>query len=444
MKIQLTMLLIVLSLLSSKGAMSQEPAAIPAPEITRRLKLDYPLSEDQLYGKLQGWVAGLTQAEFKNWLAQNYFESQTFNGKKYYFGRAESNLFFRHPQLNGRRLQANDAPSVEQAILENVREIKLEGGPYVLPTDLEVNYKVSLKANNSLANKQIKAWLPLPMPLPYQSNFELLSSSWPLSLPEDEAKVFSGFMQEQAAQDGSQEFNMHYRYQSLAQYFNLKPDQLAPYKTQDAEYKRFTVAEAHITFSRELDNLSGQILAGESNPILQAKKFYNWISENVQYSFAPEYSTIADIGRSTLQNRYGDCGQQAILFISLCRLNGIPARFVSGWLLFPGRKTIHDWAEVYFEPYGWVPVDPFMGGQAMQYMQSLTPSQKEEVRDFYFGGLDQYRLTVNLGHKQELVPKKCSIRSDDVDFQRAELETEDCQNIYFDQFKYSLEVIELN
>ena len=58
---------------------------------------------------------------------------------------------------------------------------------------------------------------------------------------------------------------------------------------------------------------------------------------------------------------YGDCGQEAMLFITLCRLNGVPARWQSGWNTFSRDKSNHDWTEIYLAPYGWMPADPYMG-----------------------------------------------------------------------------------
>ena len=128
--------------------------------------------------------------------------------------------------------------------------------------------------------------------------------------------------------------------------------------------------------------ISDEILGGEDNPVRKARAFYDWISENIRYSYALEYSTIRNLGAYCLENRYGDCGQEAMLYITLCRMNGIPARWQSGWFTFPGGKTIHDWTEIYLEPWGWVPVDPYMGIFAMQYLGSLGEQEKLEVRNF--------------------------------------------------------------
>ncbi|HZV35599.1 MAG TPA: hypothetical protein VFB72_13580, partial [Verrucomicrobiae bacterium] len=88
-------------------------------------------------------------------------------------------------------------------------------------------------------------------------------------------------------------------------------------------------------------------------------------------------------------------------------------------------------------PYGWMPVDPYMGNYAMRYITTLKPEEKIEIRDFYFGGLDQYRMAANSDHSQKLHPPKDSMRSDDVDFQRGELECNGT-NIYFDKFSWAL------
>jgi len=201
--------------------------------------------------------------------------------------------------------------------------------------------------------------------------------------------------------------------------------------------KEFTQEAPHVVFTPELRALSAQIVGGETNPCVAARKCFNWIADNIKYSFAIEYSTIRNISDYCRTKGYGDCGQEAMLFIALCRLNGIPARWQSGWDMFPGAKDIHDWTEIYLAPYGWVPVDPYMGVHAMRYATTLSATQRRELRDFYFGGLNQYRMIANANHNQKLNPPKQSMRSDNVDFQRGELECGE-HNIYFDQYSYRL------
>jgi transglutaminase-like putative cysteine protease len=73
-------------------------------------------------------------------------------------------------------------------------------------------------------------------------------------------------------------------------------------------------------------------------------------------------SAFAETGSGAsqaLRNGQGDCTEFADLFVTLCRAKGIPARTCQGYLLEPVSDTqAHDWAEVYLETLGWVPVDP--------------------------------------------------------------------------------------
>ena len=63
-----------------------------------------------------------------------------------------------------------------------------------------------------------------------------------------------------------------------------------------------------------------------------------------------------------IENRHGVCQDFAHLFCALARQNGIPARYVSGYLHqgngYFGDSQMHAWAEVYIPKLGWVGFDP--------------------------------------------------------------------------------------
>jgi len=76
----------------------------------------------------------------------------------------------------------------------------------------------------------------------------------------------------------------------------------------------------------------------------------------------------------TLARSKGDCDDQAILFITLCRIRKIPSYLQIGYVHDPtirtnetrweGHATIfqkgiggHGWAMAYIPPWGWLPVD---------------------------------------------------------------------------------------
>jgi len=67
----------------------------------------------------------------------------------------------------------------------------------------------------------------------------------------------------------------------------------------------------------------------------------------------------------TLALGSGSCRDLAWLLIELVRGCGLPARFVSGYLLShqfdPEDGATHAWVEVYFKDYGWIGFDPTVG-----------------------------------------------------------------------------------
>ena len=68
---------------------------------------------------------------------------------------------------------------------------------------------------------------------------------------------------------------------------------------------------------------------------------------------------------TTLAQQSGSCRDFATLFMEACRLIGLAARFVSGYLHCPataiGHGTTHAWAEVYLPGAGWKGFDPTTG-----------------------------------------------------------------------------------
>jgi transglutaminase-like putative cysteine protease len=409
-----------------------------------RIRKDFPNTKDELFAELKGSVKDVTADEYDRWLAEGRFDSREIDGKRYFVNTGVSDLFFRYPELDARRTPAKDTAVMQKARLESVTAIRkaalAEKTPYVLPKRFHVTMTVTAKASAAPAGQIIRAWLPIPRSYPFQDDFELTAASPSVSNTDSkESPIRSVYLEQPAKKDAPTPFKIEYEYTTHAVSFDIKPEDVRPCDPNDPAVKGFTGEGPHVVFTPEMRALSQKIVGDETNPCLKAKKCFDWIADNIKYSYAIEYSTIRNISDYCRTKGYGDCGQEAMLFITLCRLNGVPARWQSGWNTFSRDKSNHDWSEIYLAPYGWMPADPYMGMWAMHYATALTPEQKRQIRDFYFGGLDQYRMSANSDHNQTLRPPKQSMRSDDVDFQRGELECGG-KNIYLDQFSYSLTV----
>lgn len=418
-------------------------------DILRRIKLDYPLTPNDLYAQLSDSVQDLTPDEFNQWITQGRFDGKKIDGKMRYINVSLGNLYYRYPELRARRMDGRDDVAEQKGRLLDSVMIKkaalAQKTPYVLPHYFLNTMTVTVADDvvpPSKIGKLIRAWLPIPRYYPYQTDFTILGSSTPpIKVAPETSLIRSAYFEQHTSRNAATKFSITYSYERSGVYFDMDPEKVTPPDLQDPILKKYTSEAPHVVFTDKIKTLSDKIAGHETNPYRVAKAIYDWIGGNVKYSYAREYSTLGNISDYCLTNRYGDCGQEAMLFITLCRSRGIPARWQTGWDLFPGFHDIHDWTEIYLAPYGWVPVDPWAGMFAMRYCTSLTPQQRRDLHDFYFGGLDYYRMAANGDHSQTLDPPKQSLRSDDLDFQRGEVELE-TRNIYFDKYSYHMDVQE--
>jgi len=411
-------------------------------ERLRRIRLDYPLTRAALWTALEESLVDASPTEFERWLAEGRFDSIQIDGTRWYADTAISNLFFRHPELGARRRSPGRAAGKARLSWENAVAIRdaarREQRPYVLPKRLQVTMTLTVPADTIPPGTTVRAWFPVPRRYGFQDRLTLLGTSSPLqALADPDSPIRSAYVEHPAATNAETRIWIEYAYTAWGVHFDIDPARVALPRPLDPDLDRHTRQETHVEFTSPLRTVARQIAGAERNPARLARRFYDWIADNIRYSYSPEYGTIRNLSDYCLSHRYGDCGQQAFLFIALCRLHGIPARWQSGWSLFPGSESIHDWCEIHLPPYGWVPVDPYMGGFATQYATDLDPAQRRELRDFYFGGLSQYRLAANRDHNQPLTPPKRSLRSDPVDFQRGELEAAG-RNLYFPEFRRRL------
>ena len=88
-------------------------------------------------------------------------------------------------------------------------------------------------------------------------------------------------------------------------------------------------------------------------------KLNSYLFELLEYS--PESTDVNTPIEEVLRIRKGVCQDYAHLFISVCRQNKIPARYVSGYLNqgadFIGSSQLHAWVEALIPELGWVGFD---------------------------------------------------------------------------------------
>ena len=96
--------------------------------------------------------------------------------------------------------------------------------------------------------------------------------------------------------------------------------------------------------SEEIRALAANITSGLTSALSKATAIFNWVRDNVNYSF---YYNTKYGALGTLKNRSGNCVDHTHLLVALARASGIPARYVHGTCNFTSGNTYgHVWAQL--------------------------------------------------------------------------------------------------
>ncbi|MDX1971886.1 MAG: transglutaminase-like domain-containing protein, partial [Candidatus Sumerlaeia bacterium] len=417
-------------------------------ERTRRIRLDYSLTEDELKSSLQKKLPEGVYSDdaYEKWKEEGYFDFKLIDSETLrYFRPSVANFFFRHDTIKPADFKPGLTKWESFLLAEAERVIaEVETSPTrtAQPRDFEIWFRATMKPEITLKEgSTLRAWIPFPQEFAFQTHVDLLET-----LPVVEQIAPNGsthrslyFEETITATHSPREFYARWSMTRFPQYTNIDPARVPLVQNTQGMESFLSEQLPHVVFTPELLALEQEISLGVTNPAEKARAYYEWISHNIKYSYAHEYSTVHNISDFVRSNSYGDCGQIALLFITLCRAGGVPARFSAGWVIYPMYTGMHDWAEIYLEPYGWVHVDANWGIFIERDFDGLSREKRDLLKNYYFGGIDAYRLTISRDHGKPHVPAKTDFRSDTVDFQRGEYEL-DGRNIYFPEFAYSLSV----
>ena len=262
---------------------------------------------------------------------------------------------------------------------------------------------------------KFRAWLPFPAVTPEQSGIELLESNREVTITDGPIRTAYAEYPIEAGDDGK--LAITFRYTCTAVYHDLDESAAKPgYPEEAAAY--LGELEPHIVFTPYFRSLAKELTAGASSPLAKARRIYDYVTSHVKYSYMREYRFLDNIPMYGAVNGRGDCGLQALMFITLCRLVGVPARWQSGNAARPTSIGSHDWAQFYVEPWGWLPCDPSYGG-------GMRRAGDTEGWNWYFGNLDPCRMIACTEFQRQLDPPKTFFRVDPYDNQSGEAEYED-------------------
>jgi len=161
---------------------------------------------------------------------------------------------------------------------------------------------------------------------------------------------------------------------------------------------RFVQPDRLIPIDGEIKQIADRVTSGHQGEIEKAHDIYNYVFHNMRYD---KSGTGWGHGNAlwACDARHGNCTDFHSLLIGMMRAEHIPARFVIGFPLPPGKSQgvvpgYHCWAEFYVAGKGWVPVD-------------ISEAWLDQAKyNYFFGSVDANRVRFSAGRDITLAPKQ--------------------------------------
>lgn len=176
-----------------------------------------------------------------------------------------------------------------------------------------------------------------------------------------------------------------------------------------ADYAEYLKPTSIGPINGKVKKLANSITKNKKTVLEKARAIYDWCGSNMYRDPNTVGCGKGDVC-ALLQKPGGKCTDISSVFIAVCRAAGVPAREVFSIRL--GKKAKEDittyqhcWAEFFLPGYGWVTVDPADVLKAV-LTEKLEPNslKAKEYREYFWGGIDQYRVVLAVGRDIILNP----------------------------------------
>lgn len=394
-------------------------------EILTRIPGEYPCNEAEALAHIQSRIPDMTQEQFRALVADNRIDWRFVDGEPHFARRFVETLIYTDDNF---ALRAGVRPDYASRVRRGEQAVALQQKG---TQSAKIRLKFSMKASDEAfarameqAKKEgrtsvrAKLWLPAPAACPSQSEIQL-ESFWrePTSIAPETAPQRTIYWETELTENTPVEAVVSYV--RTAQYVDPMSLQDLSNVTDGGFAPENYLGEQlpHVRFTPAMRALTAAVIGDAEDDAEKVSRIYDYVTLNVKYRFMPQYFILESIAENCAHSRRGDCGVQALTFITMCRIAGIPAMWESGLSVEPQEAGCHDWAMFWLEGKGWLYADCSFGGSA-------ACRGEEALRRHYFGSLDTGRFAANHAFQAPLTPPKESWRADPYDNQTGEMELE--------------------
>jgi Transglutaminase-like superfamily len=143
--------------------------------------------------------------------------------------------------------------------------------------------------------------------------------------------------------------------------------------------------EGLIRITPRIKGLSEQLSGAGGDQLTVATRLFHHVIDELMCGLVHYDQVNAEApGDWVLNSGWYDCQLGSALFASLCRARGLPARILSGHMMYRLAPGFHYWTEIWIDGLGWVPFD-FL-------TWDLSKAGRDEGWRHSFVGTVDYRL----------------------------------------------------
>ncbi len=280
--------------------------------------------------------------------------------------------------------------------------------------------------------KKVRVWFALPQEGAQQQVANLkIESPYPYRV-EREATEGSKFLYVEANAPTTKEFTIvtTFRLTRKEILSNLQAAKAAPLSAAEKKkMARYLEPNTYVIIDDKVRRMASDIVGNEKNPLLAARKLYDYVLDYADYwVIDPANKKASPVGSTEycLTTKTGNCTDFQSFWTSLARAAGIPTRIVYGSFFkkeLDGKdvdQSYHCWTEFYVSHIGWISQDVAvadlfaqdikLNDQNTTLVQRTTPAgyfgKDTKQVDYYFGNLDERRVTWSVGRDLQLTPRQ--------------------------------------
>ena len=256
-------------------------------DILAELPMQYPYPYDEALKMMQEKVPGFTKEDLETLKDDGYADWIYVNGVVHFQDMFVASIAKTVPKYEDIEVD-EDQKTIEvspvEILDETVNEMIEKGEKNYF---IHIRHTVKIKKEAEELGNRIRVYLPIPQNADQISNIKLIDiSPEPVKIADETYGQRTVYFEKPL--EAGDTFTVEYSYENRAKYVKLDPDKV------DAEQPDFETQELlpHIVFSPYIRALCEELTGGETNPLVKARKIYDFITTRVHYSYVREYLTI--------------------------------------------------------------------------------------------------------------------------------------------------------